>query len=301
MPHIQVGNPDIPAESTHFNWAGVADRVTATTLYDALYESTVPPDPLNPMSRRQAAFGPGALNYSPFINNYTEVVLDAANRIKIAWPANVGAPYTGTNGINQPRTVAELTEWKKQWNKGVNGIIGVEDSSIAVHQRAFAFTSGDSIKHWLSTQSMSPCVTIILWKRKQQTGALAHVDKDQNLGLTIDSLFNEIRGEADDPVRVHFHGGNCSMKMGPNYISYNTATGLLEALLARGDTQNICISTFDVLARAHGNAVAFNTRDGRILPDIGENTRPQLDSLFRLMSVKPTFAQVIAAVPQNSC
>jgi hypothetical protein len=147
---------------------------------------------------------------------------------------------------------------------------------------------------------MAPCITIIVWNQTSQTAVLCHVDKIQDPVLTINALFDRVTGTPTDPVRVYFHGGNCNTTMefeNPNtgrkeYTSWTTATGLLNAILQRGDTDCIRIVAFDVLARPHGQAVAFDTRDGSVLPDVGERSLKLLDTNFRLIQVQPQFSQV---------
>jgi hypothetical protein len=282
-------------------FTGAATRETAWQLYNSLYQGAAPADP------DLATLVPaGLLNYSPFIANYNPVLFFPEDRNeKVVWPINANDAYTGLGPQPhpaQPTSVAEIKAFKTSWNKGSDTKPSVEENSISVHQRGYALTSGDSFKYFLNTQSMSPCITIIVWNRARQTAALAHVDKNQDFGATVTALFDRVTGTVAEPVRVHFHGGNCTypQQVADPYtrrveqVSSNTAVELLRAILGRNDTDTICISTFDVLARPHGNAVAFNTRNGQILPEIGEWTKIQLDTPFRYIQVKPTFAQVSA-------
>jgi hypothetical protein len=227
---------------------------------------------------RQAAFGQ-VPNYRPFVPTFDPPTI--VGEKKLYWPRGEEKPF---------KTDAAQASWLDRTETTI------KRKSINVHQCAFALTSGDSIKPILFTQSMDPCITLIVWNKRLRTAALCHVDRLQDSNLVVNALFDRVTGTPDDPVLVYFHGGNCSKARSPTtgqqeWVSWGTATGLLLAMLERNDTASIKIAAFDVVERPHGPAVAFDTRDGSIWPDIGLHV-PRLDSLFRFMKVEPGFSQV---------
>ena len=254
-----------------------------------MYESTETTNPAGPNANREALFGPGnAPEFSPFRANYSKETKDGREFI---WPLNVAVPpkFIWQANVAVPSTFAAATAVRKPLNDEVSA------KSVQVHQRGYAFTNSESLKYFLNTQSMSPCITMIVWNKSRQTAALAHVDKLQGFKATVDAMFNRVTGTPDDPVRVHFHGGNCSDKIAGSdgvYVSTNTAIQLLTAILQRDDTDSICISSMDVVRRDHGNSIAFDVRNGMVLPEIGEFAPFQLDSLYRFIRVQEAFSQV---------
>ena len=153
----------------------------------------------------------------------------------------------------------------------------VAQQAICVHQRGYAITDSSSSLPLLTTQSIAPCIVVVVHNANTKTAALAHVDANQNTGSIAD-VVNQFSPGA--PLDVYFHGG-----MPGNPDSRATCEGLLQALhqLEEGSQQRFTVLEFDVLNRPHGGDVTFDPVTATMYPSFAPFVPARFDSAFRTL------------------
>lgn len=152
----------------------------------------------------------------------------------------------------------------------------VERQAICVHQRGYAITDSSSSVPLLTTQSIAPCIVVVVHNANTKTAALAHVDANQKTGSIAD-VVNQFSPGA--PLDVYFHGG-----LSGNPDSQATCEGLLQALYqVEGGQQRFTVREFDVLNRPHGTDVTFDPVSATMYPSIGAFVLFRFDSAFRTL------------------
>jgi hypothetical protein len=153
----------------------------------------------------------------------------------------------------------------------------VARQAICVHQRGYAITDSSSSLPLLTTQSIAPCIVVVVHNANTKTAALAHVDANQNTGSIAD-IVNEFSPTA--PLDVYFHGG-----LPNNPDSQATCEGLLQALdQMEAGQQRFTLREFDVLNRPHGGDVTFDPASATMYPSFAPFVPARFDSAFRTLT-----------------
>lgn len=163
----------------------------------------------------------------------------------MAVPATSKNDFEPRSGFDLPvaKDNKQFEKYRADFQRKVN------QQAVLIHQRAFGITDAKSVKPWLSTEQVAPCIALMIYDRDNFIGILAHFDANMET-RSVATIIDEFPSKPE--LELSFFGGKEDK-------SKMTCIGLFQALydLEKDSkkTRLFSVQRFDVISRPHSSRV----------------------------------------------
>lgn len=139
-----------------------------------------------------------------------------------------------------------------------------ERNCVLVGMWCNAITDSESEIPIIGTAAFDPCVAIILYNPRTKTGVLRHTPLGGNSSF-VGTLATLIRSSTQENLEAHVIGRSALAGPGKNGDNEYSIDMLSELVTRLDSIPNLTLKTFDAYDKPKTNAVAIDTRTGRLI------------------------------------